>query len=100
MNFIVREDYLTLAEHLKSQGYSTEAIVGAYSLDSRFGLSKGFDVYDDNYARSYSKGFPALERRGEVVVDNALNRIKFLREPWFLWIHLWDPQASYQRPEV
>lgn len=99
LNFIVSEDYLTLAEHLKSQGYSTEAFVGAYSLDSRFGLSQGFDVYDDNYDRSYSKSFPALERKGEVVVDNALNRIKFLREPWFLWIHLWDPHIPYESPE-
>lgn len=99
LNFIVSEEYLTLAEHLKSQGYSTEAIVGAYSLDSRFGLSQGFDFYDDNYARSYSKSFPALERKGEVVVDNALNRIKFLKEPWFLWIHLWDPHAPYEPPE-
>ncbi len=99
LNFIVSEEYLTLAEHLKSQGYSTEAIVGAYSLDSRFGLSQGFDFYDDNYARSYSKSFPALERKGEVVVDSALNRIKFLKEPWFLWIHLWDPHAPYEPPE-
>ena len=99
LNFIVSEDYLTLAEHLKSQGYSTEAFVGAYSLDSRFGLSQGFDGYDDNYDRSYSKSFPALERKGEVVVDNALNRIKSLREPWFLWLHLWDPHVPYESPE-
>ncbi len=99
LNFIVSEDYLTLAEHLKSHGYSTGAFVGAYSLDSRFGLSQGFDAYDDNYDRSHSKSFPALERKGEVVVDNALNRIKFLKEPWFLWIHLWDPHVPYDPPE-
>lgn len=99
LNFIVSEDELSLAEYLKSKGYSTEAIVSAYSLDSRFGLSQGFDVYDDNYDRAYSKGFLALERKGEVVVENALNRIKFLKEPWFLWIHLFDPHAPYEPPE-
>jgi arylsulfatase A-like enzyme/Tfp pilus assembly protein PilF len=99
LNFIVSEEYLTLAEHLKSQGYSTEAIVSAYSLDSRFGLDQGFDVYDDNYARSYSKSFPALERKSEVVVENALARIKVLEEPWFLWLHLWDPHAPYEPSE-
>jgi arylsulfatase A-like enzyme/Tfp pilus assembly protein PilF len=99
LNFIVSEDHLTLAEHLKSHGYSTGSFVGSYSLDSRFGLSQGFDLYDDNYDRSYSKSFPALERKGEVVVDNALNRIEFLREPWFIWIHLWDPHTPYEPPE-
>jgi arylsulfatase A-like enzyme len=45
LNFIVNEDLLTLAEHLKNNGYSTGAFVGAYPLDSRFGLSQGFDSY-------------------------------------------------------
>lgn len=39
----------TLAEILKGNGYVTAAFVGAFPLDSRFGLDKGFDLYDDNY---------------------------------------------------
>jgi hypothetical protein len=43
LNFVVREELLTLAEHLKNNGYSTGAFVGAYALDSRFGLSWSCD---------------------------------------------------------
>jgi len=48
-NFIVRDEFVTLAELLKDNGYATAAFVGAFPLDSRFGLTQGFDVYDDNY---------------------------------------------------
>src|SRR5687768_5585962 len=39
----------TLAGLLKQAGYATAAFVGAYPLDSRYGLDQGFDVYDDDY---------------------------------------------------
>jgi hypothetical protein len=37
----------TLAEALKRSGYRTAAFVGAFVLDARFGLGRGFDLYDD-----------------------------------------------------
>jgi hypothetical protein len=37
----------TLATVLKRAGYRTAAFVSAFPLDSRFGLDRGFDVYDD-----------------------------------------------------
>ena len=39
----------TLATILKDAGYRTGAFVGAFVLDARFGLNRGFDVYDDRY---------------------------------------------------
>jgi len=36
----------TLATVLKSAGYRTGAFVGAFVLDARFGLNRGFDVYN------------------------------------------------------
>ena len=41
----------TLATLLKARGYRTGAFVSAFPLDSRFGLERGFDVYDDRFAR-------------------------------------------------
>src|SRR5919204_3509223 len=35
----------TLATILKARGYRTGAFVGAFVLDARFGLDRGFDVY-------------------------------------------------------
>ena len=99
LNFIVSKKLLTLAEHLKKSGYRTGAFVGAYPLDSRFGLSQGFDVYDDNYSRIHSANLASLERNAEEVVDSALEWLAGRRSPWFLWIHCWDPHAPYKPPE-
>src|SRR5436190_23851580 len=39
----------TLAESLKSAGYTTAAFVGGYPLRRSSGLSRGFDRYDDDF---------------------------------------------------
>jgi arylsulfatase A-like enzyme len=62
-NFIVREDLLTLSEWLKGQGYATAAFIGAFPLDSRFGLVQGFDVYDDNYGSQGPTDMTFVERK-------------------------------------
>jgi arylsulfatase A-like enzyme/Tfp pilus assembly protein PilF len=90
----------TIAGVLHDNGYRTGAFVGAYVLDRRFGLSIGFDTYDDRVERDRS-GAPRLEaeRRGDYVVDAAL---AWLRQdnghPFFAWIHLYDPHAPYHAP--
>ncbi|HTI36023.1 MAG TPA: sulfatase-like hydrolase/transferase [Vicinamibacterales bacterium] len=90
----------TIAVALHDAGYRTGAFVGAYVLDRRFGLSLGFDTYDDRVERDPS-GAPRLEaeRRGDHVVDAALG---WLRQdnghPFFAWIHLYDPHAPYAPP--
>jgi arylsulfatase A-like enzyme/Flp pilus assembly protein TadD len=99
LNFIVNQDLLTLTEHLKNYGYSTGAFVGAYALDSRFGLSQGFDIYDDEYSRIHSVNLSSLERTAESVIEHALKWLKEQRSPWFLWIHCWDPHTPYDPPE-
>jgi len=98
-NFIVREEFLTLAEYLKKQGYATGAFIGAYPLDSRFGLSRGFDVYDDSYKRPYSRRSSTIERKAEEVVENALGWLKTQNSPWFAWVHCYDPHDPYEPPE-
>jgi arylsulfatase A-like enzyme/Tfp pilus assembly protein PilF len=98
-NFIVRPGSLTLANHLKSAGYSTAAFIGAFPLDSRFGLTQGFDVYDDNYGNLGAQEFSYVERRAEAVVHSALKWLEQRDGPWFLWIHCFDPHQKYDPPE-
>lgn len=98
-NFIVKDEFLTLAEHLKSHGYSTGAFVGAFPLDSRFGLTQGFDVYDDNYGIDSSKVFTYVERTAEIVINKAMDWLKVQNNPWFLWVHCFDPHQRYDPPE-
>jgi arylsulfatase A-like enzyme/Flp pilus assembly protein TadD len=98
-NFIVRDDFLSLAEWLKAQGYATGAFVGAFPLDSRFGLVQGFDVYDDNYGSQGPTDMVFVERKAEAVVAGALGWLKGRTEPWFLWVHVFDPHQPYEPPE-
>jgi len=97
--FIVREDFLTLAEWLKAQGYATAAFVGAFPLDSRFGLVQGFDVYDDNYGSQGPTDMVFVERKADVVVGAAMEWLEGWTGPWFLWVHLFDPHQPYDPPE-
>lgn len=99
--FTVPEGVPTLATLLKQAGYATGAFVGAYPLDARFGLDRGFDVYDDRYPRgSNPSEFIMAERRGDQVVAPALAWWRSQAgRPRFLWLHLYDPHASYDPPE-
>jgi arylsulfatase A-like enzyme/Tfp pilus assembly protein PilF len=91
-----------LAARLKAAGYRTGAFVGAFVLDRRFGLDRGFDRYDDEIDRDPDavSGFGA-ERPGAVVVDRALAWLAATGHtgPFFLWVHLYDAHAPYEPPE-
>jgi arylsulfatase A-like enzyme/Tfp pilus assembly protein PilF len=88
-------DTATLATLLKAAGYRTGAFVSAFTLDSRFGLDRGFDVYDDQLEGP--AGPLALpERRG---TDTVAAAQRWLAQgdgrPTFCWIHVYDPHAPY-----
>jgi len=99
LNFVVRDEYRTLAEHLKANGYETSAYVGAYPLDARFGLDQGFDTYNADFPHDYRSELSSLERLAEEVVDQACEGIKTAKSPWFVWIHCYDPHLPYDPPE-
>ncbi len=98
-NFIVRPEFLTLAEHLKVYGYETGAFIGAFPLDSRFGLNQGFDHYDDDYDAQNYRTTERSERRGEIVVQSAMSWLAHRKSPWFVWVHLYDPHDPYEPSE-
>lgn len=98
-NFTVRADLPLLSDLLKKTGYATGAFIGAYPLDARFGLDRGFDVYDDDYSRRHEQPFTSPERRAEDVVKNAEAWIRAQAAPWFAWVHCYDPHAPYEPPE-
>ncbi|MFQ6031790.1 MAG: sulfatase-like hydrolase/transferase, partial [Candidatus Zixiibacteriota bacterium] len=47
--FYLEEDKVTLAEILQKEGWTTAAFIGAFVLDSRWGINQGFDYYYDNF---------------------------------------------------
>jgi|CXWL01.1.fsa_nt_gi arylsulfatase A-like enzyme/Flp pilus assembly protein TadD len=91
----------TLATLLQAAGYRTAAFVAAFPLDSRFGLDRGFEVYDDHFPKgSRPNEFVLAERRGDEMVRLAETWWRAHRgERRFLWLHLFDPHAPYDPPE-
>jgi len=92
----------TLATFFRRGGYRTGAFVGAFVLDARFGLARDFDVYDDRLPHSSRASFHVASRRGDEVVKAAgdwiLSTVPSSGQPWFTWVHLFDPHAPYDAP--
>jgi arylsulfatase A-like enzyme len=98
IDFVVREEWTTLAEHLKASGYSTAAFIGGFPLDARFGLNQGFEVYDDDFKPNGSSKMAPGERQAAEVVSHAIAWIRKTEGPWFAWIHIYDPHTPYNPP--
>jgi arylsulfatase A-like enzyme/Flp pilus assembly protein TadD len=94
-------DVPTLATLLKARGYRTGAFVSAFTLDSRFGLDRGFDTYDDHFADGATPAaFVLPERAGSDTVQLAHDWLAARDDrPSFAWVHLYDPHAPYRPPE-
>lgn len=90
----------TLAERLRTAGYATVAVVGSRVLDRRFGLDRGFDVYDDRMPAERTGEYGHAERSAAAVVDAALDALAAVSpdRPSFLWVHFFDPHAPYDAP--
>ena len=91
----------TLATVLKTRGFNTGAFVSGFPLDSRFGLARGFDVYDDSFVDATPRpAFLEQERAGR---DTVAAAARWLRAQtgsrWFCWIHLYEPHFPYAPPE-
>lgn len=95
----VPADRATLATTLRAAGFSTGAFVGAFPLDQRFGLGRGFDVYDDRISEvGTTVDFALPERRADAVVSAATTWIAQQSSKWMGWVHVFDPHAPYQPP--
>lgn len=94
------DDVPTLATVLKGAGYRNGAFVGAFVLDQRYGLGRGFDAYDDRYGDAGRATFAVAERRAAAVVEAAGDWILAPASSgkWFAWVHLFDPHAPYDAP--
>ena len=100
--FYLEENHITLAEALKNRAYSTGAFVGAFVLDSRWGLDQGFDYYYDNFDLTKYKtvSLDSVQRRGDEVLSEAYKWLeKNSHNKFFAWIHLYDPHTPYDPPE-
>jgi arylsulfatase A-like enzyme len=97
--FTLADEAETLAERFQARGFATGAVIGAAVLEGDFGIDQGFDHYDDSLPteRATSAGF--YERPAAAVTDAALDWLGQVDRPFFLWVHYYDPHASYSPPE-
>ena len=91
----------TLATLLKAGGWQTGAFVSAFPLDSRFGLDRGFDVYDDRLGGTETTtAFLVPERTGTKTVAAAREWLEKVRgQRFFAFVHLYEPHFPYVPPE-
>jgi arylsulfatase A-like enzyme len=88
----------TLAEILHERGYRTAAFVGSYVLHARWGLNRGFDLYDAPFTGNPLKP-NGLRRSGLAVSDAALPWLAAnASQPFFAWLHFYD--AHEPRPSA
>jgi len=111
-----------LSEILGKEGYRTGAFLSSFAVSSRFGLQRGFTVYDDDFKDGECKwevdrweGHKLdgdFCRRGDLTRARAEKWLEgngylprdgkqaaTATEPFFLWIHFFDAHNPYDPPE-
>ncbi|RPJ41454.1 MAG: hypothetical protein EHM19_11915, partial [Candidatus Latescibacterota bacterium] len=102
--YVLADSLPTLAYLLKSKGYETGAVLGAFPVDGRFGLAQGFDHYDDRFPPTAARGGESAERPASDVTRLALEWIDARLgagggRPLFLWVHYFDPHTPHHPSE-
>jgi arylsulfatase A-like enzyme/Tfp pilus assembly protein PilF len=99
--FVLDGSHPTLATILHQRGWDTAAFVGSSVLKRQFGFDRGFTVYDDKMPKASSGRLVGedAECRAGVVVDRAIRWLDSrARNPFFLWVHVFDPHSPYDPP--
>ena len=102
IGFYLEPDKITLAEVLQENGMATSAFIGAFVLDSRWGLDQGIDYYYDNFDFSKYKvlSLDSVQREGGEVTEAFFEWFEENNHKrFFSWIHLYDPHTPYEPPE-
>ncbi len=92
-NSKIDEKFVTLAEILKTNGYSTHGIITHIFLKKKYGLGQGFDTYiekinsaDNNLLTITS---PEVTKEAINIIKNNKNR------SFFMFLHYFDPHYRY-----
>jgi arylsulfatase A-like enzyme len=89
---ILKDEHTTLAEVLKSDGYHTEAYVSLGLLKPEYGYTQGFDYYDTSVL---DEGNVYHISSSLELTDTILGRLQNLTQPFFIWVHYFDPHFRY-----
>lgn len=111
------QNNLSLVRKFQENGYHTKAIVSHEYVKSRWGFDKYFDDFDDDFVQELNTSKDSFnksllnsdsseerfeffkkyweERDAEETTQLASQYIKNKKEPFFLWLHYFDPHSPY-----
>ncbi len=89
----------TLAAELNRHGYATGGFVSSYVLRAGTGIGRGFEVYDDGVGFETGRQLGQIQRAGTETLAAAMDWVNEVAdEPFFLFLHLYEPHAPYEPP--
>ncbi|GJM45564.1 MAG: hypothetical protein DHS20C21_24060 [Gemmatimonadota bacterium] len=112
----------TLATVLEKEGWRTGAFLSAFPVSEFYGFDRGFETFDnglghagegvleENETGAWSFDGTDNQRRSDETADAALAWMKKSDDPFYAWVHFWDPHdpllvpppdvANRYQPEV
>ena len=88
---LIGPDEKMLAELLSAEGYKAHAVLCGYAFDSkRLGIRRGFKSFA-NVCGHRKMGI------AKTVTEKAIAKLETIEEPFFIWVHYYDPHASYEK---
>lgn len=98
--YFLSNSEITLPEILSQNNYITAGIIGAFVLHSKWGISQGFQFYDDDVSIEAYQVFSliSIDRPANVVLDKTINWLNNFNKSvsFFLFIHFFDAHAPYR----
>lgn len=92
-NSKIDEKFVTLAEVLKENGYSTHGVITHIFLKKKYGLGQGFDTYLEKIDSSDNNLFSITS---PIVTSEAIKIIEESKgKPFFMFLHYFDPHYRY-----
>lgn len=99
----LRDSVVTLAEALRDSGYATAGFVSGPTVRAVYGFAQGFETFDDDTTVAPNR---LLSQKGITSPMIARLVTEWLirwnddgrRQPFFLFVHLWDVHYDYEPP--
>lgn len=82
----------SLASILRKNGYDTYGFVSHIMLTPTYGMGDGFAHFDYSVL---NVGHPHEIETSQALTDIAVRGIRGMKEPYFVWVHYFDPHFQY-----
>jgi arylsulfatase A-like enzyme/Tfp pilus assembly protein PilF len=101
IGFTLAENIPTLPALLRANGYATGAAVSAFVLRKGTGIARGFDAYDDEVEPIGTWQVIARVQRSGGETETVARKWLDAHgdQPFFYFLHLYDPHTPYEPPE-